>query len=176
MYTLATHMIAPRHLRVAILKDGENCLTLEMQPYFFYKNGRVNFTDVNVPVFIEMTYNTNVCSADFVNSVELHDKFKEAIAYLVKSEYWNYILIPIPAKELYDLYVSNKSVVESIEDVTLYQNDETLKLVDTWKIKDALRIDKDKHYISLFRTSKLNLYKTEWWDKTQEIMKHEKIA
>lgn len=171
MYTLATHMIAPRHLRAAVLKDGENCLTVEMQPYFFYKNGRKNFTDVNVPMFIEMTYNTNVCSADFVNSVELHDKFKEAVTYLVKSEYWNCILIPIPVKELYDLYVANKKVIESMEDIALYQNDETLNLVKPWKLEDTLGIDNSKHYISLFRKSKLDLYKTEWWDKSQEIMK-----
>jgi hypothetical protein len=147
-----------------------------MQPYLFYKKGRINFTDVNVPVFIEMTYNANVCSADFVNSPELHDKFKEAVAFLVKSEYWNSIIIPIPSKELYDLYVANKEVIESIEDVAFYENDKTISLIDTWEVKDALRIDKNKHYISFFRKSKLDLYKTEWWDKSQEIMKYEKTT
>jgi hypothetical protein len=156
-------MVAPRHLRAAILKDGDNALTVEMQPYLFYKKARKNFTDVNVPVFIEMTYNSNVCSADFVNSVELHDKFKEAITFLIKSEYWNSIIIPIPSKELYDLYLANREVVDSIEDIVLYENDETLDLINTWEVKDTLRIDENKHYISLFRKSKLDIYETTWW-------------
>lgn len=163
MYTLVTHMVAPRHLRAAILKDDRNTLTVEMHPYLFYKKTRTNYTDVNVPVFIEMSFNAQVCSADFVNSVELHDKFKEAITFLVKSEYWNCALISIPSKELYDLYLANREVMESIEDIALYDNDETLNIVNAWEVKDTLRIDNKKHYISLFRKSKLDLYKTKWW-------------
>jgi hypothetical protein len=176
MYTLVTEMVAPRRLRAAILKDNEKCLIVEMQPYLFYTKGRANFTDVNVPLFIEMTYNTNVCSTDFVNSPELLDKFKEAVSFLIKSEYWNSIIIPIPAKELYDFYIANIGVIEFIEDVVFYKNDETINLVNTWEVKDALRIDNNKHYLSFFRKSKLDVYKTEWWNKELEIMKNEKVA
>jgi hypothetical protein len=165
MYTVETTIIGPRHVLADIIKDNENiALTLEMYPYFFYKNMRKNFTDVNVPVFVSMKYNSAVCSTEFVTCVELHDKFKEAIANLCLIEYWNAMILPIPSKELYDLYIDNREFIDNMEDCLILNNEESLDMLNSWEVKNTLKIDTNKYYITILKKSKMDLYKNgEWW-------------
>lgn len=165
MYTVETTVIGPRHVLADIIKDNENiALTLELYPYFFYKNMRKNFTDVNVPVFVSMKYNDIICSAELVDCVELHDKFNQAFSALLAIEYWNAMILPIPSKELYDFYINNRKLTDTMQDFLIINNEESLNMLNSWEVKDTLRIDNSKYYITILKNSKIDLYKNgEWW-------------
>lgn len=188
-YSISHKFIRPRHGQIDIFKDstlvvGDDAkvVELEMQPYYFYKIGKYNFTDVNVPLYIDMKFNSLLCSADIVSSKELHNKFFESITFLLANLTYNLTIISLFSKELYDFYVKNykQNNITIPEDCTLIYSEEAEKTIRNWKVPsninfnlDALGDKAPKYFLMIAKNETFDLYKQQWWNTEREILNGE---
>lgn len=179
-YSIKQKFLRQRHGQLDILKDDITVVELDMRPFYFYKNGRYNFDDIRVPMYVDMKYESIVCTADIVSSNELHDKFFESLTFLLNTLKYDLTIISLFSKDLYDFYVTNykQNKITIPENCTLLYSEESENIIRNWTIPSKIHFNLDelgekapKHFLMIVRNEALNSYKQKiWWDTEKEIL------
>lgn len=165
-YTLETKLIRSKQLEVLIKNGDTHLMTVFLRPYHFYKDKKLNFSDMAVPsmlnFYVKDINKMNELFGDFCsNKVLQNDLLKEALLnaliILIQSDEYDAIVSSTITQDVYDFYMQNsKFVDESCPNSTYFVGEKALQMLGEWNVDyEFIKEDhKDKFSLSL-RTIKL---------------------
>lgn len=171
-YTFEKHVSSRRATLTATDENGSVVLKCDIHPIELYKDMRLNFREEMVPCRIDLYVNNTRCSANMVDSTELHDAFFQTIFEFLLFDSTNMLLLNVLDETLYNFYLQNAPLMKERfvdqpenKKCSWLNHEQSQSLINSWNVDFAFHELPECKLMIVYKDSKFSQYQDASWIK-----------